>query len=124
MCIELRKENDKPYNNSKIRYKWLRRNGDAYYSPYVTTQRWPMGEWCIAQPALFQLYHEVSRDPKDHGFHVYPSLERVWGVNAGFRVLGEFEVDGFMASGFDNGGEGAQTETWRKAKLLAITERK
>ena len=128
MCLDLRTiDHDKPYDDKKIRYKWLRRHEDGTLtSIFVTAQAWAERVWNEAKPMLhpFDGNHSISALDKDHGFHVYVHAEQAEAQFFLYRcydsVLVAVEVEGFIASGSTPYDSNLKSETWRKAKIIKI----
>jgi hypothetical protein len=120
------KDSDKPYNDSKIRYKLLidDDNPSLFYSPDYYTE-WEIGKWNTAKvsPDHFPFSCDI-------GFHVFVTLEDA--IN--FRRLTELrlnivelEVDEFNSSGTFPGlnrvtWEAADynCETWKRARVVEL----
>lgn len=115
MCLELRRESNKPYNKSKFRWKVIEKfrheNYHADYQVYQGSQYNPRGQW-----------NEALGDPEAReffGFHVFVTkkdarAERRF-LKAFHTAVVKVQVDGFLASGiFD----GRRSETWRRMKIL------
>lgn len=128
MSISKRKINsDKPYPNKggKYRYKCVfpSLEDGVFYSQYVRSNRWKIGEWLTSKTKIKGIrdYHSFSSKPQDNGFHVYVKRNdciEVAKYNTELFVV--LEVKNFNASGtFDE----RQSETWKKARIVAVYRR-
>ncbi len=134
MCLRKRlHDSDKPYDESKIRYKLIMKQGEQFTSPFVGQQKWVPGVWYDAVEAKVgkqedgSVNHmQATVDPVNFGFHVYTTLPDAIAVqNVCACIIGKFEVDGFIASGgnrYFNQDQITPEETWKRAKLIEIVE--
>ncbi len=136
MCINLREtDSNKPYNESKTRYKIVFVGKDIS-SPYVRTQKWVLDEWVqghhVPNDYSGPNTHGEHPHPVNHGIHVFITLQDAEMVmrhigHWNYRIA-EMEVDDFIASGaigpfmnYPYKSFNAATETWKRAKLVKLT---
>ncbi len=134
MCLTLRVESYKPYNDLKIRYKVLKNRvidrQNVLTSEFVRTQRWRVASRYTSQPVYdLTLGHTVSREFQNHGFHVFANpCDAMDYISESVRSseyiqhmscyrLAIMAVDGFIASGYYGD---KPTETWRDAFITDV----
>ena len=118
MCLTKRKSNsNEPYNSSKFRWKVLCNPIGSRLESSIMTHVWRVG-------VSHKSKHIVNRlDPDkyhDFGFHVLVNRQNAELESDSTELIAKVEVDGFLASGT---WRGAQSETWRRAKVVAIYDR-
>jgi hypothetical protein len=124
MCLTIisGKDHKTPYNNKKIRWKYvfrgLAKKGE-YTAPHAGMEYAAKGIWMHATDAFRDTFHG---DPRyDIGFHVLITRESARQCSgSGLYTCGnervvKVEVDGFIASGMFGG---HKTETWKRMRLI------
>jgi hypothetical protein len=120
MCLTLRKtDSDKPYNQSKYRWKFVAPSTRPNILRAVFANRVysPIGKWMRA----VHDYGCIGQDSDaDIGFHVYLTEEDARrGMNK-FRFnypLAKVEVDKFIASGTFHK---RKSETWKRMRIVKV----
>lgn len=116
MCLSLRKESDKPYNNLGTRWKVIRVSGPLWLGPYQD-YAYSKDSWNVSKPVDPRYPH-----PMLDGFHVFVSreeardfLDNLLQFNHRHLVIKKVEVAGFMKSGeFAS----SRCETWNQMKFV------
>ena len=118
MCISIRDERSKPYNTSRIRWKYLRLSDDQLLSRY-TLDEWKIWKRYKAKDRSSST-SVTCNSSADIGFHVFTSKRGA--INAAEEdvtgaVIVKLTVNGFNASGF---WKGRKCETWRQATIMEV----
>ena len=130
MCLKITQL--KPFNNSKIRYKLLERNGNNYYSFYQGVP-WLNNE-IIAKKVPYEGGNQIKIGNCDflYGIHTFTKFKDAL-LDFEMAHLGSFnpevvlvsvEVEDFIAAGehyqCSRCSDGRQGECWRYAKIKKV----
>jgi hypothetical protein len=115
MCLEPRKENsDKPYNESKFRWKIASRYIDKLISSY-RGYIYKNNQWMIAKGNP-----NGSLSSRDIGFHVFITRDDARNYKKSRSWMDECVVIKVEVREFNTSGhfKGYRSETWKKMKVL------
>jgi hypothetical protein len=115
MCLRLRTENsNKPYNESKIRWKVAERANGNLVAPYAYTI-YDKTQWMVAKNNSDKFWDFFRHT--DIGFHVFVTRKDArnfrTALNSGTVI--RVEVDGLVASGYFGD---RRSETWNRMRIL------
>lgn len=118
MCLILRNENKKPWNNSKVRWKIFEKFDSTLCSPYYIYYYYK-NYWNVDKKTI---YVGMNID-HNFGFHVCVTRKEARKMKkhsfaSKIYVIKKVLVDDFIASGYNSNIQTQRDETWSKLKII------